>query len=329
MAVYNAEIAAANLSDAMKTPAVIEEVFQSAISNSICMQLGRRLPNMATGTARMSVLDLLPIAYFQATGTTVKQTGYQAWKGKTLTAEELAVIVPISENVLADATYVDIWGEVLPRIGEAMGKAIDAAVLHGTNLPSTWCTNTSGTAADIVAAATSASMTVASGTGVDLYDDILGADGTIGLVEAQGFRVNGHAAHIGIRKLLRDVRASRTETGAGVPIFTGSPTGTYVLDGERLIFSDNGAMNSAAAYMISGDWNQLVYSIRQDITPKLLTEAVITDADGAIQFNLAQQDMVAMRFTFRLAFQIANPVTPLASTEATRYPFAVLTPAAS
>ncbi len=63
---------------------------------------------------------------------------------------------------------------------------------------------------------------------------------------------------------------------------------------------------------------------------KLLTEAVIQDADsGDIVYNLAQQDMVALRVTFRVGFQVANPVT-LSNDDSptdphiTRYPFAVL-----
>ena len=78
--------------------------------------------------------------------------------------------------------------------------------------------------------------------------------------------------------------------------------------------------------MIAGDFTKAVYAIRQDVTYKVLTEAVISDADGNIVFNLAQQDMVALRVVMRLGVQIANPVTRRAGTNG--YPFAVLTPAA-
>jgi hypothetical protein len=80
--------------------------------------------------------------------------------------------------------------------------------------------------------------------------------------------------------------------------------------------------------MFSGAFNEAVYSIRQDLTYKILTEAVIQDNTGAIVYNLAQQDMVALRAVMRLAWQVPNPVNALQPTEANRYPFAVLTPAA-
>ena len=44
--------------------------------------------------------------------------------------------------------------------------------------------------------------------------------------------------------------------------------------------------------------------------------------------NLLQQDMVAMRFVMRLAYAMANPLTRLQPTEASRSPFSVLRDAA-
>ena len=65
-----------------------------------------------------------------------------------------------------------------------------------------------------------------------------------------------------------------------------------------------------------------------DISYKYLTEAVISDADGEVVLNLAQQDAVAMRAVMRVAFQVANPISLQNPTEGTRFPFAVLAPAA-
>jgi hypothetical protein len=66
--------------------------------------------------------------------------------------------------------------------------------------------------------------------------------------------------------------------------------------------------------------------MRQDITYKVLDQAVITDAAGNIVYNLAQQDMVALRAVIRLGFALPNPVNRVNPTAATRYPFAVLVP---
>jgi hypothetical protein len=62
--------------------------------------------------------------------------------------------------------------------------------------------------------------------------------------------------------------------------------------------------------------------VRQDLTYKILDQAVITDDTGVVIYNLPQQDMLAMRVVARYAFQVATPyVFGQAGTE---YPFAVM-----
>ena len=123
---------------------VTREIMQGAIAESAVLRMGRRLANMSSKTQTINVLDALPSAYFvngEATdsgaGSAFKQTTKMAWDKKKLYAEEIAVIVPIPEAALDDADY-DIWGEVKPRLTEAFGKVIDAAILFGTNKPTTW-----------------------------------------------------------------------------------------------------------------------------------------------------------------------------------------------
>ena len=108
---------------------------------------------------------MLPLAYWVDGDTGFKQTAAQAWDKKKLYAEELAVIIPIPEAVLDDSNY-DIWGEVKPRIVEAMGQRIDEAVLFGTGCPSTWRTC-------IVDTAVNAGCSTTLGT--DLFQDIMGS----------------------------------------------------------------------------------------------------------------------------------------------------------
>ena len=294
---------------------VAREIIQGVPEASTVMSLATKAPNMSRKQKRIPVLSTLPTAYFVDGDTGIKQTTEQAWANKYLNAEELAVIVPIPDAVLDDADY-DIWAEVKPRLIEAIGVAFDAAVFFGTNAPAAWPT-------DIVAAATSAGNVVALGTGTDLYDDLLDEGGVISLVETDDFMYSGHAAAMSMRGKYRGLRDTQ-----GQPIFTRSMQdgNKYDLDGDPIYFPRNGAFDASAALQISGDFKQVIYAMRQDITWKILDQAVITDDSNNIILNLAQQDMVALRCVVRLAWQVPNPINRLQAVEANRYPLAVLTP---
>lgn len=296
---------------------VTREIIQGVTEQSAVLKMGRRLPNMTSKTVTMNVLDMLPAAYFVNGDTGRKQTTKMAWDKKKIYAEEIAVIVPIPEAALDDADY-DIWGEVRPRIVEAFGKVIDGAILFGTNKPSTWRNG-------IVQTATASSNTVT--PTADIFTDIMGVDGLIAKVEADGFMPNGVMAGVGMRAKLRGVKAT-----TGEPIFKQDFQGTtqYALDGMRMEFPMNGAFDTTAAQMIVGDFNQLVYAIRQDITFKIFTEGVVQDpSDGSIAYNLMQNDMVALRAVMRLGWEIPNPVNAFNAGNTTRCPFAVYLPAST
>ena len=98
----------------------------------------------------------------------------------------------------------------------------------------------------------------------------------------------------------------------------------YSLDCSTLTFPNNGAFDKSKALMISGDFSQLVYSIRQDITFKLFTEGIVQNTDGSIAYNLMQQDMVALRAVMRIGWEIPNPINSLKTDKTKRCPFAVL-----
>jgi len=289
-----------------------KEIIQGVVAQSAVLQRGRKLPNMSSKTYKMPVLDMLPIAYFVDGDTGNKKTTKQAWDKKVITAEEIAVIVPIPEAVLDDSDY-DIWAEVKPRIIEAFGKVIDGAILFGADKPTSWRDG-------VVATATSAGSVVTLGTD-DLYDKLMGESGVISKVEESGYFVNGHMADISMRAKLRGLKDLN-----GQPIFKSDmQSGTsYSLDGSPMTFPNNGAFDKSQALMISGDFSQLVYAIRQDITFKLFTEGVVQNTDGTIAYNLMQNDMVALRAVMRLGWEIPNPVNALKTDKAKRCPFAIL-----
>lgn len=289
----------------------VTELFQEAVENSAALRTFRTI-NMGTATARMPVIDALPSAGFvteAADATGVKPTSDMVWVNKTLTAEEIAVIVPVHENVFDDSAF-NVWDEVRPRIGEAIGAVIDGAVFFGTNKPASW--------PDSLEDGARAAGNVYSGaTAGDLGEDI---NQTWALVEADGFDVNVNYAARSLRASLRGLRDSN-----GQPIYLSSLRGdsnTDMIMGEDLVWVTNGAWVPAVgspaggATLIAGDRTKAILGIRQDVTYKILDQATV----GSL--NLAERDMIAIRAKIRVAFQVADPTTIAGGTSA--YPFAVL-----
>lgn len=300
--------------DALIPLEIANEIIKEVPSASKLLPLMRRLPNMTAKQRVLPVQSALPQAYFLNGDMALKQTSKAEWEKLTLTAEELAVIIPIPEAVLDDSAF-DIWGEIRPQIVEALGIAIDQAILFGTNKPSSWPTS-------IYDGAVAKNHTLEVGTNLDVASDIIGKGGLIALVENDGYRVNGYLADGSFAPELRDLRDKNNR-----PIYIPALNSEYrdTIVGREIYYDNSGTFDTTKALMVAGDFTKAVYAIRQDVTYKVLTEAVISDADGNIVFNLAQQDMVALRVVMRLGVQIANPVTRRAGTNG--YPFAILKPA--
>ena len=295
--------------DALIPEGEVREIFQGIEKESQVFKLCTRLPNMSSNRTRIKVLDTLPIAYWQGSSTAFKKTSKQAWKNKYLVAEEIAVIIPIAEADLDDAEY-DIWGQVKPKIVEAISKMVDKVVLFGgEDKPESFPDS-------ILVSAFEKGFVREKGNDETIYNAI---SETMGLVEESGYSVNGLVAGPSIKKVFRGMTDT---TGQLI-------TGDEISALPRAIV-ENGAWDKSKATAVVGDFKQAVFSIRQDITYKLLTEGVIQDpSDNSIVYNLAQQDMVALRVTFRFAWQLPNPVNRLAEDEEGRLPFAVVAPASS
>lgn len=294
---------------------VVSTIFQEAPKQSTFMSMARKLPNMTSNQTRMRVLDFLPTAYWVDGDTGMKQTTRQAWDNVYMNAAELAVIVPIPEAVLDDAEF-DIFGEITPRVNEAIGMRVDDAIIFGGNRPANWPN-------DIITLARQAGNNVAVGSSPDYYDLLLGEGGVISKVEEDGFMATGALASMSMRAKLRGIRATD-----GSLIFKSDMQGptNYSLDGAPLYFPQNGAYDSSIAQLIVGDFKQAVYSIRQDVTVKILDQGVIQDpSTKEIVYNLAQQDMVALRIVFRMGWALPRPATRM-DEDRVGCPFAYLEP---
>lgn len=295
---------------------IVDAIAQDVPKSSSFMAMAKKLPNMTSKQTRIRVLDFLPTAYWVNGDTGMKQTSKQAWDNVWLTAAELAVIVPIPEAVLDDSEF-DIMGEVTPRVIEAIGQRVDSAIIFGENRPAEWQN-------DIITLARQAGNNVSLGSNPNYYDKILCEDGVFAKVEDDGYSVSGVIASTNMKAKLRGIKDS-----TGQPIFVKSmqDATSYALDGTPMQFPVNGAFNKSIAQLVAGDFSQAVYSIRQDITTKILTEGVIQDPiNKEIVYNLAQQDMIALRVVFRIGWALPNPATRM-DEDRVGCPFAYLEPA--
>jgi HK97 family phage major capsid protein len=296
-------------------PEEVSNRFRQNLTNtSAAMAQFTRVP-VGSAQVRLPVLSALPVAYWVTGDTGLKQTTEAAWGNKYLNIEEIAVIVPIPENVLDDANF-PIWDEVRPLCEQAAGRLLDATIFFGTSAPSTFPTN-------VVAAATSAGNNVTRGTANAASGGLVTDLGNvIGALELDGYDANGGIANRTLRGNARVARNSQGDRYAEIGITQDS----LDIDGTVLTFPMRGQWPSGTgtAQAVVFDRNEFVLGVRQDITWKLLDQAVIQDASGNIVYNLAQQDMVAMRMTMRVGWQVANTLNYDQPVEASRYPAGVL-----
>jgi HK97 family phage major capsid protein len=287
------------------------EILDNLAESSIALTLFDRAPNMSTGTVRVPVMSAVPVAYFRNGDTDLIQTTEAAWGNKDFIAEEIACIVPIPKNVLADADR-DIFVELKPRLEEAIGRALDAAIFFNVGRPSTFPPAIFTQAVTVGNTVTRGTAAAAGGISQDL--NLL-----MSVVEDDGFDVNGFVAN---RRFRRYIRGQFDTAGNKINLSVNELEGEPVAYGMRGLWSTG----SGAVEIATGDFSQGKIAIREDINYEILTQAVITDnsVPPQIIYNLPQQGMIAMLVTFRVAFQVSNAVTWENSNDATRWPWAVL-----
>ncbi|URN11363.1 phage major capsid protein [Streptomyces radiopugnans] len=296
---------------------VSNEMLGKATEQSAVLQMFRRVP-VGRSQVRFPVLSALPMAYWVAGDTGLKQTTEVNWSNKYLNIEEIATIMPIPDNVLADVD-ANVWDEAMPLLTEAFGRVLDQAVFFGTNAPASFPSN-------ILAAATAAGNSVNEGATTaqgGAYGDI---DNVYEKVEADGYEVNGWVAATSFKSRLRKARDTQgrkldeARLNGALDTLDGYPI-SYPMRG---LWPVAGGVGVDGVRLFGGDWSQFVVGVRQDITMKVLDQAVIQDNTGAIVYNLAQQDMTAVRLTFRVGWQVSNTINNDQPTEADRYPVGVL-----
>lgn len=279
--------------------------------------------NMGTKTVSMPVLATIPHAKWVGetpNGDGVKPTAKATWQNKNMVAEEIAVIVPVPENTLDDATE-NILADLAKLGGQGIAYALDAAVAFGTNKPATW------TSPDLFTSATDGGNLVVSsdtpGEG-DLAGSIFQA---AGLLDDSGYEASDFLSRKGLKFKLANLRAS-DGTPIYLPSLSTTPSAVDSVAGltarwfRGTVTGDAPVWDSSKALSMVVDRERVRIGVRQDITVKFLDQATV----GGI--NLAENDMVALRFKARYAYVLGDVVADNETAASTKSPVAAITPAA-
>lgn len=297
------------------TRADVEDAFQEVVASDVLEYAQEQsaalssfpVLRMGTATHRMPVLAALPTGGFLSADQEVKPSSTMSWDKVTLTAEEVALIVPISDTAIADANF-DVVGAVRQAIGQEFARIVDAAVFFGTGAPASFPTG------GLVGTTITATQMIEAGRqNKTVVDDL---NETFGIVEDISDVTNVFAS----RTLRTSLRGLKDGNGAPIYVPTQGPAGVDSIYGiptkYPVAWDSTGA---DGALMLAVDRSMVALGIRQDITFKVLDQATITGFG-----NLAEKDSIALRCVLRFAFNIANPVSLRAGARV--YPFAVYRP---
>lgn len=275
-------------------------VFLDAVGDTEGSAVIRAFGTVPLGTkiTNAPVLTTLPEAAWVSESATapegVKPTSKAVWGNKRFVVEEVAVIIPVHEDVLEDMTE-DGLSNLSILGGRAIGKKLDEAVLFGVDKPTTW------TDLDLLAAATAANN-VFQVSATPGEDDLAGSIfQAAGAVADSGANPTSILSARGLRFRLANLRAS---DGTAILSRTLGGDGTFSDDiaGLSAEFVDNGAWDNTLATAIVADRSRVKIGQRSDIQVKFLDQATV----GGI--NLAERDMVALRFKARYAYALGNTI---------------------
>jgi Phage capsid family len=285
---------------------VAGEIITGVLRQSAVLRVAKTVRTKSKDS-RIPVLSALPRAYWVTGDAGLKSTGAFSFAFQSVVAEELAVIVPIPDSVLADSD-VPLWDQLKPLITKEFGKRLDAAVMFGQEKPVSW--TSPALALDAIAAGNVTASTA------DSAKDILRA---AELVSNKGYRPGSALVRQGWQYA---ASAQRTLALQANPVGSDMP---YALSiGGLGIVTDPLVWDRTVCEAIVADWDLVVIGIREDIKMEIFHTGVISDDTGKVVLNLLSQDTSALRATFRVGYLLAKPATDFGIGQS---PVAIVNPA--
>jgi hypothetical protein len=221
----------------------------------------RKVP-VGRAQVRFPVLSALPTAYFVTGDTGLKQTTEVNWANKFLNIEEIATIMPVPDNVIADID-ANVWDEAMPLLTEASvvpstRRCSSARTLRRRTRRTSWLL--------LLLPATPSRRRRPLRQG-GFYGDL---DARSRTVEADGFEANGFVASTSAKGKLRSARNSQGDRLDQVRV----DGDLNSIDGLPVSYPMRGLWPTGAGTgvrLFAGDWSQFVLGVRSDITSRSAT----------------------------------------------------------
>lgn len=272
------------------------QILQEATDQSVSLRLGA-VQRMTSKQQQIPVLSALPqAAFLAAQPAAIKPETTIQWTHETITAEEAAATVAVPREWVDDSAF-NLWGEIRPRLAEAIAKCVDNAIISGVGAPAGW------PAGGIIAMGNPPIQAEATPDQPDLVQAISEA---MTRIENTGLEVTGFAGRSSVRGHFRALRSTTGEWLVWAPTTPGAPASIY---GSPLVYSKIGFTPAGAADLIVGAWDHMVIGLREDIRFDLSEHGVLTNpATRAVTVSAFEQDMVLMRVYIRLGYAVGRPV---------------------
>lgn len=289
-----------------------QEIITQATKSSVALAT---LPTVVlpNKSQRYPVLATLPQAqWLNAEGEKKPQTDVK-WDKVVITAEEIAVIVPVDESVIEDANE-DVVARVTGLIIQEFARAIDTAVMFGdfggTQLPSQPKGGIAGAARKVVTRRPDTDPKNG-GIGADFNDVFRGIE-----------EIDAEVTNIYAAKRLRGALRDQRDGYGGliyIPTMTNANVDTvYGVDTRYPL----GFAQQTAYEALAVDRTSIMVGIRKDVQVKILDQAMLSGFG-----SLAEQDAIGIRARMRIGYQFANPIW--LNNPKREYPFAALKNAAA
>jgi HK97 family phage major capsid protein len=275
------------------------QIIEEATQASAALTLGQRLP-MGTRITELPIPKNFPKAEWVTAPTTQDGSGRKPYTSiglqpQVITAEEVAAVIAIPDVYLED-NEINLWNFCRPRLAEAIGVAVDDAMLFGAAgaTPPSFPTGGVAGVAQVVNPATAS-------------DAVDAVNKAMALVEADGLAVTGHAADLVVKSRLRGVR---DETGA---LLLGTEqagqTARPTLYGVPIAYNPFTQLGVAAPDFITGAWQYLIIGVRQDIRFKIDPSGVIFGTTTTNSVSGFTDNVTPMKVWARFGCAIVQPPT--------------------